>query len=211
MEKRLTSSDTICTVDENHGHGREEVLGLDRHSFFLEVVEQSIIGGMEDSSSHSGHIGENVTSASCVFTSLCCQCSPQRRLKETYSKPSTELTVGVEQVDVVTSHKVLGKTNDGSSQTLFTVMVGSLFRNVTSQLSDLDLLDDTFLETTKEDLSLTWLETVCARGDGSDVVRHGEEDKLFVDKVGNGDRGDIVVEVCSRLAVSSRTEGINSP
>ena len=90
-------------------------------------------------------------------------------------------------------------------------MVGSLFRDVTRQLSDLDLLDDTFLETTKEDLSLTWLKTVCARGDGSNIVRHGEEDKLFVDKVGNGDGSNVVVEVCSRLAVNSRTEGINSP
>jgi len=35
----LTSSDTICTVDENHGDSRKEVLGLDRHSLFLEVVE----------------------------------------------------------------------------------------------------------------------------------------------------------------------------
>jgi hypothetical protein len=65
-----TSSDTICTIDENHGDGREEILGLDRHSLFLKVVQESIIGGMEDSSSHSGHIGENVTSASCIFTSL---------------------------------------------------------------------------------------------------------------------------------------------
>jgi hypothetical protein len=89
-------------------------------------------------------------------------------------------------------------------------MVGSLFRDVTSQLSDLDLLDDSFLETTKENLSLTWLEPVCARGYGSDIVRHREEDKLFVDKVGNGDGGDVVVEVCSRLAVNLRTEGINS-
>ena len=81
-------------------------------------------------------------------------------------------------------------------------MVSSLFRDVTSQLSDLDLLDDTFLETTKENLSLTWLETVCARGDGSDVVRHREEDELFVDKVRDGDGSDVVVEVSTRLTVS---------
>jgi hypothetical protein len=78
-------------------------------------------------------------------------------------------------------------------------------------LSDLDLLDDTLLETTKEDLSLTGLETVCARGDGSDVIRHGEEDKLFIDKVGDGDRGDVVVEVCSGLAISWRRGCANSP
>jgi hypothetical protein len=46
MDKRLTSSDTICTIDENHGNGREEVFGLDRHSLFLKVVQESIIGGM---------------------------------------------------------------------------------------------------------------------------------------------------------------------
>jgi len=90
-------------------------------------------------------------------------------------------------------------------------MVSSLFRDVTSQLSDLDLLDDTFLETTKENLSLTWLETVGARGDGSDIVRHREEDELFVDEVGNGDGGNIVVEVCSRLLVSLGPERANSP
>lgn len=108
INKRLTSSDTICTIDKHHGNGREEVFGLDRHSFFLEVVQQSIIGGMEDSSSHSGHIGENVTSASCIFTSLFSQRSPQSRLEKTYGKSSTELTVGVKQVDIVTSHKILG-------------------------------------------------------------------------------------------------------
>jgi hypothetical protein len=108
MDKRLTSSDTICTIDENHGNGREEVFGLDRHSLFLKVVQESIIGGMEDSSSHSGHIGENVTSAGCIFTSLICQCRPQSRLGKTYSKSSTELTIGIKQVDVVTTHKVLG-------------------------------------------------------------------------------------------------------
>jgi len=86
-------------------------------------------------------------------------------------------------------------------------MIGRLFRNVTSQLGDLDFLDNPLFETTKEDLSLTWFETVCTRGDRSDVVGHGEEDKLLVDKVGNRDRSDIVIEVCSRLVIS-RISGV---
>jgi hypothetical protein len=81
-------------------------------------------------------------------------------------------------------------------------MIGRLFRNVTSQLGDLDLLDDSLFETTKEDFSLTWLETVCTRRNGTNVVSHGEEDKLLVDEVGDRDRSNIVVEVCSRLVIS---------
>lgn len=117
----------------------------------------------------------------------------------TYRQSSTELTIGLQQIDIVTSHKVLGQTNNRGRQTDFTVMVCRLFRDITSQLRDLDLLDDTFLETSKQDLSLTRLETVSTRGNRSDVVGHGKENELFVDEVCNRHRGDVVIQVCPRL------------
>ena len=117
----------------------------------------------------------------------------------THGQSSTELTVGVKQIDVITSDKVLGQTNNGSRQTDFTMMVCSLLCDISGQLSHLDLLDDTFLETPKEHLSLTWLQTVCARRNRSNVICHGEQYELLVDEVGDGDRGNIVIEVCSGL------------
>jgi hypothetical protein len=70
------------------------------------------------------------------------------------------LTIWVEEVDIVASDKVLGKTDDGRRQTNFTVVVCRLFRDITSQLSHFDLLDNTLFETTKEDLSLTGFQTI---------------------------------------------------
>jgi hypothetical protein len=69
-QTRLTRSYTVRTVDQDHGHGGQKVFWLDRHSLFFEVIQKTIISRMEDRSSHSGDIGENVTSASCVFTTL---------------------------------------------------------------------------------------------------------------------------------------------
>ena len=109
------------------------------------------------------------------------------------------MTIGFQKIDVVATNVVLGKTDNGGRQTLFTVMVCSLFRHVTSQLRDLDLLDDTLLETTKQDLSLTWFETIGRRWNRSNIIGHREEDELLVDKVRDWHRGDVVVKERSRL------------
>jgi hypothetical protein len=46
---------------------------------------------------------------------------------------------------------------------------------------------------------LTWLEAIDDRWDGADVVRHAVQDELLVDKVGNWDFLNGMVEVKTGL------------
>lgn len=50
----------------------------------------------------------------------------------------TELTGGHEKVDVITSNKVLGHTNDRGSYTLLAVMVLCYSGHIVGELSDLN-------------------------------------------------------------------------
>lgn len=120
----------------------------------------------------------------------------------TNSQTGTELTIGREQVDVITANKVLGQTNNGARQRLFAVVVCRLLRDVPNQLGNLDLFDDFLLECAKQHFSLTRLETVGHGGDRADIVRHRKEDKLFVDKVRDGNLVSVVIEECTGLNVS---------
>ena len=125
--------------------------------------------------------------------------SDGRRHEKTHLNTSTELTVGLQEVDVVATDKVLGETNNGHVQTLLAVVIRRLLGNVTTKLRDLDFLVEVPLEASVQHLTLTRFETIGNRGDGTDVVCHGEEDKLLVDEVSDGDRSNIVVQVGSRL------------
>lgn len=50
---------------------------------------------------------------------------------------STKLTIWHKKVDVITSNVVLGQVNDRHCQTLFTMMVAGLLRDVASELGNL--------------------------------------------------------------------------
>lgn len=65
-----TCADTVTTIDQDQWDRREIVLRFNTHSIFYHVVEQSIVVRMEDRSGDSRDLGENVTSASSVFTTL---------------------------------------------------------------------------------------------------------------------------------------------
>jgi hypothetical protein len=52
-------------------------------------------------------------------------------------QPCTELSTGVQQVEVVAAHKVLSQPNDGGLQAGLAVVVGGVLRHITSQLGNL--------------------------------------------------------------------------
>jgi len=65
-----------------------------------------------------------------------------RRKREettTHLVPRSVLSSGDEKVDVVGPDEILSETDDGSRQTDFSVMVGGLLGNESSELSDLCL------------------------------------------------------------------------
>jgi hypothetical protein len=47
------------------------------------------------------------------------------------------LSFGFEQIDVVTAHKILSQVDNRHGQTLFSVMIRSLFGDISNELSDL--------------------------------------------------------------------------
>jgi len=66
----------------------------------------------------------------------------------------------------------------------------------------LDFAFEVSFEAAVHDFSLTWFEAIDYRWDGSDVICHTVQDKLFVDKVGNGDFVDGMIEVKTRLLLN---------
>jgi hypothetical protein len=117
---------------------------------------------MEDGSRDTGDIGEDVTGAGRVFTALRRQYDSCRSTSgATHSNASTELTVGIEQVDVVAADKVLSKTDNGHCKTDIAVVVCRFLRDITGKLLNLDLLDEVTLEASEQNLALTGLESIC--------------------------------------------------
>lgn len=83
------------------------------------------------------------------------------------------------------------------------MVICGFLRNVAGKLSDLDFFGEVSLETTKENLSLTRFETVGHRWNRSDIISHGEENQLLVDKIGDGEGLNIMIKVGTRLQINS--------
>lgn len=145
----------------------------------------------------------------------------QRRQSGAHLKTSTELTVRIERVEVVAADKFLRETDDGHVETHVTVVVRRVLCDVSRELSDLDhasasptsmgagradldLRLELALEAREEHLALSGLEAIDDRGNGSDVVRHREEDELLVDEVCEGHLRHVVVHERAGLSRSAR-------
>jgi hypothetical protein len=70
MRQLLTCSNAIRTIDQHKRHDGHIPLRLDGIVVVLQVVQERIIRRVEDSASHSGNVGEDVTSRCGVFPSL---------------------------------------------------------------------------------------------------------------------------------------------
>ena len=165
----LTCTDTVGSIHQNHWDGRHVEFRLDLTTVFNQVIEEGVIGWMEDGASHPWKCREDVTSAGRVFPAL--------HLSDafhgmTHRRSSTELTAWFKEVDVVGTDKVLSKPDDRGCQTLLSVMVRGLLRDVSRQLSHLDLCCEVTFETPKEDLSLTGFQTIRHGRNRTDVVGH---------------------------------------
>lgn len=53
------------------------------------------------------------------------------------SSSSSELTSGVQEVEIVAADEVLGQVHESHDERLITVMMGRVFADITNQLADL--------------------------------------------------------------------------
>lgn len=84
--ERRTRADTVGAVDEDHRQDGHVPRRLDRLAVVIEVVEERVIGGVEDGPGDGGDVGEDVTRRGSILATL---------------EARAELAVGVEDVDVV--------------------------------------------------------------------------------------------------------------
>lgn len=118
-----SGSDSVRSVDEHHRQHGHVPGWLNLVVVVGEVLEQWVVGGVEDGSVDGRDVGEDVTRRGMVLSSLV---------------SGSVLTRGDEQVDVVGPDKVLSESDDRSRKRDLSVMVGSLLGHESSELSDLD-------------------------------------------------------------------------
>lgn len=104
----------------------------------------------------------------------------------TYSDTRAKLAIRLKQIHIVAPDKILSETNDGHRQTLFSVMIGRLFRYISGQLGYFNLFGEISLEATVKHFSLTRFESIGNGRYRTDIIGHTEEDQLLVNKVGYG-------------------------
>ena len=174
----------------------------------LEIVEEGVVVGVEDCSRDGRWFCENIPGRGMVLASLI---------------SGSELSVGQQEVEVVTADVILSQVNDRHCQTLLPMVVSGVFRDVADELSHLqqwsvtvqepynppnesclDFLLEFPLEATPDDLPLTGFETVTYGWDGSNIVRDREKDELLVDEIGVRNLVRIVVEIGSGLRMLSK-------
>ena len=114
--RRVSSTNTIWSIDENHGNNGHVVLRFNRQTIIIQVVQECIVIGMEDGARNLLESREDVTSRGMILTT---------------HATSTKLTSGVEKVNIVRSGVWLGHSNDGTIQRHFTVVIGRVLSNVT--------------------------------------------------------------------------------
>ena len=198
-----TSANTFGSVDKHHRKNGEVMLRFDQIIVILEIVEEGVIVGVEDCSCDGGGFREDVPGRGVVLTSLV---------------SSSELTVWQQEIEVVTANVILGQVNNRHGQTLLSVVIGCVFRDVTDKLchlqwcsvtgrelcstqnrSHFDFLLEFPFETTPDNLPLTGLETIAYGRDRTNVVCNREKDEFFVDEIGERYLIRIVIEIGSRL------------
>ncbi|ABT14104.1 hypothetical protein MT325_m550L [Paramecium bursaria chlorella virus MT325] len=137
--------DTIGTIYEQKRNSRNIPFGLNRRTIVLKILKEDIIGLIEHLARHGRQLCKDIPGRSAIF--------PAKNTR-------TKLTVGEQQVHVVTAHIVLCHAYNGTLQTLLTMMVSRVLSDVTRKLSDLHFVGQVPLECGKEDLTLRWLEAI---------------------------------------------------
>ena len=73
---------------------------------------------------------------------------------------SAKLAIRLKKVYVVAAHIILCHSNNGTGETLLTMMVSRMLRYITRKLSNFSFLYKVSLERTEKDLPLTWFQTI---------------------------------------------------
>ena len=92
-----TRADTVGAVDQQQGHDRKVVLGLDHLPVLVEVIEEGVVALGEDDAADGREPGEDVTRGRVVLAAL---------------EAGTELAGGDQQVDVVAPDEILREAHD---------------------------------------------------------------------------------------------------
>ena len=111
-------------------------LWLDFQVVVPKEVEESIIFGVEDELGQRRQLGEDIPGRKVdeILFEKSSKSEPGRGCIFAASEPSSELSDGHQQVDVVGTHVVLGETDDGAQQGSFAMMVSRLLRHGASKL-----------------------------------------------------------------------------
>eukprot|EP00964_Phaeocystis_antarctica_P055492 scaffold32647_cov80-Phaeocystis_antarctica.AAC.1 len=120
--RRPAGANALRAVDEDHRQDGHVVLGLDGLPVVLLVVEQRIVGGVEDEPRERGQLGEDVT---------------RRRGVLAAEQPRAELAGRVEQRDVVGPDEGLRHADDGAGERGLAVVVGRVLGHVAGELRHL--------------------------------------------------------------------------
>jgi len=159
--RRPTGTDAITSIDKDHGDNGHVVLGFNGQTIVVEIVQKSIVIWVEDGTGNLLQLGKDVTGGRGILTT---------------HAASTKLTGGSEKIDVVGPDEGLAHTNNGTLEGDLAMMVGRVLRNITSELSYLDLSLELTLEAGEEDLSLRRLEAVHNVRNASGVICVREQD-----------------------------------
>ncbi len=118
-------ANSFRAVNKHEGNDRHVELGLDETVVVFLRSQESVIGRIVEHTSEGCRLREDI---------------PRRGVVLSANVPSTILTRGNQQIDVVTANIVLCQIDDSGRQTSFTVMVCSVFTDITDKLCNLCML-----------------------------------------------------------------------
>lgn len=101
------------------------MLRLNHLAVIIDIIKQRIVLDIEDKPRKRIESGENVTGRSGVFTTV---------------QTRTELTDRLEEIEIVTTDKILRQVNYSAHKGLLAVVIGRQLGHGTSQLRHFDLL-----------------------------------------------------------------------
>ena len=100
----------------------------------------------------------------------------------TAHKTRTKLPNRRQQVNIVATDEVLSHGRDGRIQRRLTVVIGCVLRDITGELRHTNLLSQTALQATEENLPLGRLETVHDMRKRPQIIRVTEMNELIVNE-----------------------------
>mmetsp|Transcript_63807 Transcript_63807/g.101410 ORF Transcript_63807/g.101410 Transcript_63807/m.101410 type:complete len:342 (-) Transcript_63807:764-1789(-) len=163
-----SSANSISSIHQCNWNHRNVPFRLDGLPLLILKLQERIISRMEDSPSDALQPGVDVSCARMVLATL---------------QSGTKLSRRNKQVDVVGTNEVLRHAHNGTLQRRFTVVISTVFCNIASKLSNLDVRPEVPLEGGIQNLPLPRLHSIHKAWNGSHHIIARESHQLLVDKV----------------------------